>query len=248
MLRAFGVAVETGDHAVGRRISLKGGQRLRGATVAVPGDPSSAAFFAAAAAITPGSDVTLTNVLVNPLRTGFYDTLAEMGAAIEIGNQREAGGEPVADIRIRHASLAGVTTPRSRAAAMIDEFPILAIVAAFAKGDTSMQGVEELRVKESDRIAAVEEGLRANGVVSESGPDWLRVRGLDGDVPGGGLVETRFDHRIAMSFLVMGFAARRPVAIDDGAMIATSFPEFAPMAARLGGRIDAAPNRAASTA
>jgi 3-phosphoshikimate 1-carboxyvinyltransferase len=241
MLRAFGVTVETGAQGQSRKITLKGGQPLTGASIIVPGDPSSAAFLAAAAAITPGSEVTLTNILINPLRTGFYETLAEMGASISFDNRRETGGEPVADMRVRYAPLSGVEVPPARAASMIDEYPILAVVAAFAKGDTLMRGVEELRVKESDRLSAIEAGLAANGVAHESGADWLCVRGRDGDVAGGGTVETRLDHRIAMSFLVMGLASRRPVTVDDGAMIATSFPDFVTSIAALGGRIEPAP-------
>ncbi len=226
MLAAFGVSLDIKGEAKGRRIALRGGQSLKAARVDVPGDPSSAAFLAAAAAITPGSDVTIRNVLINPLRAGFYETLRDMGADIAILDERVAGGEPVADIRVRHSALKGVAVPASRAPSMIDEYPILSVVAAFAKGDTYMPGVEELRVKESDRLDAIEAGLNINGVETESGPDWLRVFGRDGDVAGGGFVRTRLDHRIAMSFLVMGLAAAKPVAIDDAGMIATSYPDF----------------------
>jgi 3-phosphoshikimate 1-carboxyvinyltransferase len=237
MLQAFGASLTIKADGEGRRIELRGGQSLRAARVDVPGDPSSAAFIAAAAAITPGSDVMIKGMLLNPLRTGFYETLREMGAAISIFDERVAGGEPVADIRIRHSALKGVAVPASRAPSMIDEYPILAVVAAFANGDTYMPGVEELRVKESDRLDAIESGLALNGVKSESGPDWLRVFGRDGDVPGGGAVRTRLDHRIAMSFLVMGFASGKPITIDDASMIATSFPAFIDTVRALGADI-----------
>jgi 3-phosphoshikimate 1-carboxyvinyltransferase len=226
MLAAFGVSLDIKAEGKGRRIALRGGQSPKAARVDVPGDPSSAAFLAAAAAITPGSDVTIRNVLINPLRAGFYETLRDMGGNLIFLNERIAGGEPVADIRVRHAALRGVAVPASRAPSMIDEYPVLSVVAAFAKGDTYMPGVEELRVKESDRLDAIEAGLNINGVETESGPDWLRVFGRDGDVAGGGFVRTRLDHRIAMSFLVMGLAAAKPVAIDDAGMIATSYPDF----------------------
>lgn len=237
MLKAFGVRLEITGAGAERRIRLQGGQKLTAARIDVPGDPSSAAFIAAAAAITPGSDVTICNVLVNPLRAGFYLTLREMGADISYLNERPAGGEPVADIRVRHRALKGVAVPASRAPSMIDEYPILAIVAAFAGGDTYMPGIEELRVKESDRLAAIEAGLGQNGVVTESGPDWLRVVGRGGDVAGGGLVRTDLDHRIAMSFLVMGLASAKAVAIDDASMIATSYPAFAATMRTLGADI-----------
>jgi 3-phosphoshikimate 1-carboxyvinyltransferase len=237
MLAVFGAALDVTEHASGRRIAICGGQRLTAARIEVPGDPSSAAFIAAAAAITEGSDVTIRNVLVNPLRAGFYETLGEMGGSVTFERRREAGGEPVADLRIRHAPLKGVAVPASRAPSMIDEYPILAVVAAFAKGDTYMPGVEELRVKESDRLSAIEAGLNLNGVATESGPDWLRVFGRDGEVAGGGLVATHLDHRIAMSFLVMGLASSQAVTIDDASMIATSYPAFVQTMRALGADI-----------
>lgn len=237
MLAAFGARLDIEERADGRRILLAGGQRLRAAEIEVPGDPSSAAFLAAAAAIVPGSDVTIRSVLVNPLRAGFFETLAEMGADISFGNRREAAGEPVADIRVRHSALIGVDVPATRAPSMIDEFPALAIVAAFARGETRMNGVEELRVKESDRLAALEAGLAANGVATASGPDFLVVKGT-GSAPGGARIETRLDHRIAMSFLVMGLAAARAVEIDDASMIATSFPDFFETMRALGADIE----------
>ncbi|HBK93014.1 MAG TPA: 3-phosphoshikimate 1-carboxyvinyltransferase [Parvularcula sp.] len=234
MLAAFGARLTISGEGFGRRISIAGGQRLKAATVDVPGDPSSAAFIAAAAAIAPGSDVTIRNVLVNPLRAGFYETLRDMGADVAYLDKRDAGGEPVADIRVRHAALKGVAVPAARAPSMIDEYPVLSVVAAFAKGDTYMPGVEELRVKESDRLDAIEAGLNLNGVKTESGPDWLRVFGRDGDVEGGGFVRTHLDHRIAMSFLVMGLASAKAVTIDDATMIATSYPAFADTMRALG--------------
>ena len=240
MLPAFGVAIDSEATGDGRIIRLSGGQQLTSASISVPGDPSSAAFIAAAALIVPGSDVLVRNILVNPLRAGFYETLQEMGAEIEFENERVAGGEPIADLRVRHSELTGVEVPPSRAPSMIDEFPILAVVAAFAKGETFMRGIGELRIKESDRIAAVEAGLAVNGVATLSGPDWLRVSGggLDG-VNGGGRVVTLDDHRIAMSFLCMGLAAREAIEIDDASMIATSYPDFLNVLQRLGGDIAA---------
>lgn len=238
MLGAFGVCVTVGSVDGARRIALAGGQGLKAASVDVPGDPSSAAFLAAAAAITPGSDISIRGVLVNPLRTGFFQTLREMGADLVFENERLQSGEPVADIRIKSAKLKGVAVPASRAASMIDEYPILAVVAAFADGDTYMPGVQELRVKESDRLAAIEAGLKANGVAVETGPDWMRVEG-DKHPAGGGRVATQMDHRIAMSFIVMGAGARGPVEIDDAAMIATSFPGFFGLMRSLGATIEA---------
>lgn len=238
MLAAFGADIRVRSDRDGRRIELAGGGRLKAARVDVPGDPSSAAFVAAAAAIVPDSDVIVRNTLINPLRAGFFATLKEMGADISFENQRTVSGEPVADIRVRHARLKGVDAPASRAASMIDEYPILSIVAAFAEGETRMTGLAELRVKESDRLAAIEAGLNANGVATESGADWLTVKGR-GSVKGGGVVSTRLDHRIAMSFLVLGLAADNPVAIDDASMIATSFPTFVPLMRALGAAIAA---------
>ncbi len=241
MLSAFGANLSfEPDGEAGRFISLEGGQRLRPADLDVPGDPSSAAFPVAAAVITPGADIVIKNVLVNPLRIGFYETLRDMGADIAFENQRESCGEPVADIRARHSLLHGVDVPAARAPSMIDEYPILSVVAAFANGETKMSGLEELRVKESDRVATTENGLAANGVDVQSGPDWLRVIG-DGSPPAGGArVKVEHDHRIAMSFLVMGLAAGAAVEIDDGAMIATSFPGFGETMSALGADIAAA--------
>jgi 3-phosphoshikimate 1-carboxyvinyltransferase len=240
MLAAFGIALATSpDGKGGRFIELAGGQSLKACKIKVPGDPSSAAFPIAAALITPNSDITVTGVLINPLRTGFYDTLREMGADISFENQRVENGEPVADIRARHSLLRGVEVPAQRAPSMIDEYPILSMVAAHAHGETMMRGLEELRVKESDRIACVESGLAACGGDVASGPDWLRVRGKGESLKGGALIKTHHDHRIAMSFLVAGLASDKPVEIDDASMIATSFPEFFDLMASLGAEIEA---------
>ena len=226
MLAAFGVALDfQDDGAGGRFIRLGGRQPLVGCEVSVPGDPSSAAFPIAAALITPRSDVLIKNVLINPGRSGFYETLREMGADISFENSRTAGGERVADIRARTSRLTGVEVPESRAPSMIDEYPILSVVAAFAQGDTVMRGIGELRIKETDRIGAMEQGLAAAGVDVDSGEDWLRIRGGDA-VAGGVAVKTLDDHRIAMSFLVLSLAAEEAIEIDDPSMIATSFPSF----------------------
>ncbi|WP_206455897.1 3-phosphoshikimate 1-carboxyvinyltransferase [Aurantimonas marina] len=241
MLEGFGatIAVET-DGAGTRHIRLEGQGRLTGvADFVVPGDPSSAGFPIVAALIVPGSDVTIENVLMNPTRTGLIETLVEMGAAIEILNRRVAGGEDVADLRVRHSELTAVEVPQTRAPSMIDEYPVLAIAAAFAKGTTVMRGLDELRVKESDRLAAVATGLAANGIVHEEGADWLTVTGdPEGRGYGGGTVATHLDHRIAMSFLVLGMACETAVSVDDGRMIATSFPEFEAMMTGLGAQIE----------
>ncbi|MEQ8823217.1 MAG: 3-phosphoshikimate 1-carboxyvinyltransferase [Filomicrobium sp.] len=227
MLRFFGAAVGTTSDDKGRtHIAVKGNPTLQGQAVHVPADPSSAAFLIAAAVIVPGSDVTVQGVLTNPTRTGFYETLREMGADITFENQREEGGEPVADIRTRYSKLRGVTVPPERAPSMIDEYPVLACVAAFASGKTVMEGLAELRVKESDRLSATAAGLNANGVETEIDGDTLTVLGTPEGVQGGGTVETHLDHRIAMAFLTMGLATENPVTVDDTAIIATSFPEF----------------------
>jgi 3-phosphoshikimate 1-carboxyvinyltransferase len=201
----------------------------------VPADPSSAAFPIVAALIVPGSDITVENVMMNPTRTGLILTLQEMGGRIELMNRRDAGGEEVADLRVRHSELKGVRVPASRAPFMIDEYPVLAVAAAFAEGETVMDGLDELRVKESDRLAAVAAGLAANGIDCTEGEASLTVRGRpDGKGFGGGTVTTHLDHRIAMSFLVLGMAAEKPVTVDDRATIATSFPEFLGLMTGLG--------------
>jgi 3-phosphoshikimate 1-carboxyvinyltransferase len=234
LLAHFGAQVAVmpeGEH--GRAITLKGEPELHPAPVVVPADPSSAAFPMVAALIVPGSEVTVTDVMTNPLRTGLITTLREMGAAIETLAVNGDVGEEMADFRVRASSLQGVDVPAARAPSMIDEYPILAVAAAFAEGTTIMRGLRELRVKESDRLAAVAAGLAGNGVAVEIEGDDLIVHGK-GCAAGGGLVETHMDHRIAMAFLVMGLATENPVAIDDAAFIATSFPGFVPMLRSLG--------------
>jgi len=241
MLRAFGAEVLVEDGAEGRVITLRGGQPLTGAPVRVPGDPSSAAFPIVAALITPGSAVTVTNVLLNPLRCGLLETLEAMGADLTIANVRDAGGERVGDVTARASPLRGVVVPEARAASMIDEYPILAVAAAHAEGPTVMRGLGELRVKESDRVALMAAGLTACGVQVEEEPEGLIVVGTAGgnrEAPGGAKVSTHGDHRIAMSFLVLGLAARAPVTVDEPGMIATSFPGFTGLMASLGAHID----------
>lgn len=235
MLRYFGADVRSVCDDGLTRITVKGHAELEGRAVTVPGDPSSAAFIAAAALIVPGSEVTIEGVLVNPTRTGFYLTLQEMGGDVAFLNEREEGGEPVADIRVRASALTGVRVPAERAPRMIDEYPVLAVVAAFASGRTQMDGLGELKVKESDRLAATAAGLAANGVEAAVDGDTLIVAGA-GPVRGGGTVATHLDHRIAMAFLTMGLASREAVAVDDSSMIATSFPEFRGLMERLGAR------------
>jgi 3-phosphoshikimate 1-carboxyvinyltransferase len=235
MLRHFGAeVVSEPDGSHGRKITLRGQPELSPAAVAVPADPSSAAFPMVAALIVPGSDVFLADVMTNPLRTGLIATLREMGAVIAPEETSSDGGEAMAGFRVRFAPLRGVEVPAERAPSMIDEYPVLAVAAAFAEGTTVMRGLKELRVKESDRLAATAAMLRANGVEVEISGDDLIVHGR-GHAAGGGLVATHMDHRIAMSALVLGLASDRPVGVDDGAFIATSFPGFADMMRRLGG-------------
>ena len=234
MLAHFGASIRVEPHgALGRRITLAGQPELAPQPVTVPADPSSAAFVLVAAAITPGSDVIVEGVMMNPLRTGLFTTLAEMGLAIEPLATRNEGGEEVADVRVRGGVLRGVEVPAARAPSMIDEYPVLAVAAAFAEGTTVMRGLKELRVKESDRLAATAELLRVNGVMVDIDGDDLIVEGR-GRAPGGGLVATHMDHRLAMSALVMGLASERPVKIDDGSFIATSFPGFVELMRSLG--------------
>jgi 3-phosphoshikimate 1-carboxyvinyltransferase len=234
MLKHFGAEVRvTKITEHGRRVTLRGQPELEAAPVVVPADPSSAAFPLAAALIVPGSDIILDGVMANPLRTGLLTTLREMGAAIETLNTHADGGEDVADLRVRAGPLKGVDVPAARAPSMIDEYPILAVLAAFAEGPTRMRGLKELRVKESDRLEATAAMLRANGVPVEIDKDDLIVQGK-GRAAGGGLVATHMDHRIAMSALVLGIASEQGVKVDDTAFIATSFPGFVEMMRSLG--------------
>jgi 3-phosphoshikimate 1-carboxyvinyltransferase len=233
MLRHFGAKIATADRNGARVVTVTGDAELAGRAVSVPGDPSSAAFLAAAALIVPGSEVAIEGVLVNPTRTGFYATLREMGADLTYANEREQGGEPVADILVRHSRLKGARVPPERAPSMIDEYPVLACLAAYAAGETRMEGLAELKVKESDRLAATAAGLLVNGAAAKVDGDTLIVAGGRG-VRGGGTVATHLDHRIAMAFLTLGLGAEQPVTVDDASMIATSFPEFRPLMERLG--------------
>ncbi|EAQ04467.1 3-phosphoshikimate 1-carboxyvinyltransferase [Pseudooceanicola batsensis HTCC2597] len=239
MLAGFGAEITTEVTDEGRIITLTGQPELEGQTITVPRDPSSAAFPVCAALIVPGSDVLVPNIGLNPTRAGLFETLREMGADLSYENPREEGGEPVADLRARYSpGMKGIAVPPERAASMIDEYPVLSVVAAFAEGRTEMRGVRELRVKESDRIDAMAVGLRANGIEVEEGEDWWIVTGCGaGGVAGGATVATHLDHRIAMSFLCLGMAAQSPVHLDDGQPIATSFPVFEPLMTALGARI-----------
>ena len=240
MLAGFGAEITVEDTDEGRVITLKGQPELQPQAIAVPRDPSSAAFPVCAALIVPGSDVLVPGIGLNPTRAGLFTTLQEMGADLTFENTREEGGEPVADLRARYSpDMTGIEVPPDRAASMIDEYPILSVVAANASGDTVMRGVKELRVKESDRIDAMATGLRANGVTVEDGPDWWSVTGKGaGQVPGGATCVSHLDHRIAMSFLILGMAAQNPVSVDDGGPIATSFPIFEPLMAALGADLE----------
>ncbi len=235
MLRHFGAAVTEEQTDEGRKITLTGQPELVPAPVQVPGDPSSAAFPLVAGLITPGSDVTLTGVGMNPQRIGLFDTLRDMGGDLQISNERVEAGEPVADLTARFGPLHAITVPPDRAPSMIDEYPVLCAAAAVAEGTTSMCGIGELRVKESDRIAAMVVGLKACGVQVEEHTDGLSVTG--GPVPGGATVETRLDHRIAMSFLMLGLAAKAPISVDDAGPIATSFPGFEGLMTGLGANL-----------
>jgi len=239
MLSGFGATITTEETNEGRVITLVGQPELQPQVIVVPRDPSSAAFPVCAALITEGSDVVVPNIGLNPTRAGLFTTLREMGADLSYENPREEGGEPVADLRARYSpTMQGIEVPPERAASMIDEYPVLSVVAAFANGATVMRGVKELRVKESDRIEAMASGLRANGIEVEDGPDWWIVHGKGiGQVPGGSRCDTHLDHRIAMSFLILGMASQAPVSIDDGGPIATSFPIFETLMATLGTKI-----------
>jgi len=232
MLKAFGAEISVETWEEGEAISILGEAELKAVPVEVPRDPSSAAFPLVAALIVPGSEVSIPGVLLNTRRIGLIETLKEMGADISISALRQSGGEEIGDLTARYSALRGVEVPAERAPSMIDEYPILAIAASFAEGRTIMRGLEELRVKESDRLSAIANGLKACGVAVEELPDGLIVGG--GGMKGGATIATHMDHRIAMSFLVAGLASREPVTVDDTNMIATSFPEFENLMKNLG--------------
>ncbi len=236
MLQGFGAELHSQPGSGGTRIRLTGQRELVSQDVTVPGDPSSAAFAIVAALITEGSEIAIENVLLNPTRIGLLTTLQEMGGDIEISGRAMSGGEETGTIHVRSSRLKGAEVPAARAPSMIDEYPVLAVAAACADGETHMAGLGELRVKESDRLAAIAGGLAANGVDVRTGEDWLAVTG--GKVPGGGLVATHLDHRIAMAFCVLGLVSAKPVRIDDGRIIATSFPEFVELMRGLGAAIE----------
>jgi len=234
LLKHFGAKITSKSHGEhGRRIVLKGQPELEPANVLVPADPSSAAFPLVAALLAPGSELVLEAVMTNPLRTGLLTTLREMGASIEVVDKRDGGGEEIGDLRVRTSTLKGIDVPAERAPSMIDEYPLLAVAASFAEGVTRMRGLQELRVKESDRLAATVDMLRANGVAAEIEGDDLIVQGK-GRPAGGAEVKTQMDHRIAMSALVMGLASENPVRVDDSAFIATSFPGFVELMRSIG--------------
>lgn len=240
MLAAFGAEVRSEGSAEGHAVTVTGEPELRPQRVGIAGDISSAAFPLVAALIVPASRIRLPGVGVNPLRTGLLETLAEMGARITFENRREEAGEPLADLVVEAGGLKGVEVPAARAPAMIDEYPILAVAAACAEGRTVMRGLAELRVKESDRLAAITEGLAACGVAVEAGEDSLVIEGRGRPPQGGATVASRLDHRIAMSFLVLGLAAKEAVTVDDAGPIETSFPGFAALMNRLGAKIEPA--------
>lgn len=235
MLRGFGATVTVEEGAEGRVISITGEAELTGQRITVPGDPSSAAFPMVAVLIVPGSDVTIENVGINPTRAGLITALQAMGASITLLNERTVGGEPVADLHVKASALKGIEVPTEIAPSMIDEYPILFIAAALAEGRTVARGLEELRVKESDRIAVMANGLKACGVEVEELPDGIIIHGRGGEkVPGGATVASHLDHRIAMSFAVLGLVAQQPVTVDDARPIATSFPDFVSLMTGLG--------------
>ncbi len=238
MLRHFGAQVSVENTAAGDAISIEGGQRLMGCFVDVPADPSSAAFPVVAALINIGSEIKLHRVGINPRRIGLYETLIEMGAEITFENKKTDAGEPIANIVVKSTRpLKGVDVPASRVPSMIDEFPVLAMAAACAEGTTRMTDLAELRVKESDRLLMVANGLKACGVNLEMGDDWLTIHGTGKPPKGGALIETALDHRIAMSFLVLGTVTAQPITIDDGSPIRTSFPNFIDLMNELGASI-----------
>jgi 3-phosphoshikimate 1-carboxyvinyltransferase len=238
MLKSFGASVDVTDLSCGgRSISVEGYTELKATAVDVPGDPSSAAFPGVAALIVKGSEVTIDNIGLNPLRAGLFETLAEMGADIVIHNLREIAGEAIADITFRYGPLTGVDIPATRAPTMIDEYPIAAIAAACAKGETRMRGLAELRVKESDRFSAIVNGLRACGVNACADGEDIVIVGCGGPLPGGAVITVNHDHRIAMAFLVSGMAANASISIDDEVAIGTSFPSFVNLMNGIGGHI-----------
>ena len=236
MLQGFGAEILSEKTSDGNIIRLRGYPDLKAQEIRVPRDPSSAAFPVCAALITEGSDILVPNIGLNPTRSGLFDTLKEMNANLSFENENLQGGEPMADIRAKFSpDMTGIDVPPERAASMIDEYPILSVVAAFAKGKTMMRDVGELRVKESDRIDAMTKGLKSNGLKIEEGEDWWSVEGREIDgVEGGGFCKTFLDHRIAMSFLVMGMASQRTITIDDGSPITTSFPSFENLMVQIG--------------
>ena len=240
MLKGFGAEVSVVETEEGHEITLTGQPELNAQHIEVPRDPSSAAFPVCAALIVPGSDVLVPGIGLNPTRAGLFATLREMGADLTYEDERVEGGEPVADLRARFSpNMKGIEVPPARAASMIDEYPVLSVVAAYAEGQTVMRGVRELRVKESDRIDAMAKGLRANGIEVDEGEDWWAVTGAGhGNVAGGGLCASQLDHRIAMSFLILGMASNAPVRVDDGGPIATSFPIFEPLMTALGAQVN----------
>lgn len=233
----FGVQIETTTRKAATMITVTGHPDLAAHDMIIPGDPSSAAFVVVAALITPGSDITVENVNLNPTRTGLYQTLRQMGADISFINERLECGEPVADIRVKYSPLKGITVPERRAASMIDEYPVLAIAASFAEGETIMGGIGELRVKESDRIAVMVAGLKACGVTIDEYDDGMTVTGAM-NIAGGARIKTHLDHRIAMSFLILGMATDQPLEIDDGSVIDTSFPDFTTLMNGLGANME----------
>lgn len=236
MLKGMGADIQSRERPEGGYvITLQGRPQLKAQNFNVPADPSSAAFLVVAALIAPNSEITVRNVCLNPSRTGLYTSLKEMGADINFVEERQVAGEPVADLVVKSSRLQGITVPPERAPSMIDEYPVLSVAAACAEGETVMEGLEELKVKESDRLQAIADGLRANGVKFQQGESSLRVTG--GVVPGGGMVKTHLDHRIAMSFLVLGMAAQKEVGVDDANMIDTSFPGFTTLMNKLGADI-----------
>ncbi|MFO1241966.1 MAG: 3-phosphoshikimate 1-carboxyvinyltransferase [Rickettsiales bacterium] len=249
MLNYLGIKVEVEDRSDGRHVSLLGQQEAPAAnrSITVPADPSSAAFPMVAALITETSDILLQEVCINPLRTGVIQTLQEMGGLIEMTNERELCGEPVADIRVRSSKLKSVTVPAERAPSMIDEYPILAMAAAMAEGDTVMHGLKELRVKESDRLQSIIDGLASCGVKTTLEGDTLTVHGTAGKVAGGGTITTHYDHRIAMCFLVLGMASKNIISVDDTSAVVTSFPGFASLMNEAGAAIEMTGRRAEKT-